>query len=85
MLYSTGSKQNTDNSAEHSPPTTVICGKCNTRNNLTSNYCATCGEKIQFTNQVMNSNNVPNQRDTEELAKRLKKPDTVFDVKYLAH
>jgi len=78
-------------------PPIVNCRKCDSQNRLENSFCSNCGERLQMAEQIIDSNTIPAQRDyvlykgeksqeeidVEELARRLKNPDAVFNVKYL--
>ena len=78
-------------------PPIVNCRKCDSKNKLENSFCSNCGERLQMAEQIIDSNTNPAQRDyvlykgeksqeeidAEELARRLKNPDAVFNVKYL--
>lgn len=75
----------------------LICNKCNSSNSSSSQFCSSCGERLQLSevNQDMNfpyqgrdyvvskGEKTKEEINAEKYAKRLKKPDHVFDVKYL--
>jgi hypothetical protein len=75
----------------------LICNKCNAHNSVASRFCSSCGERFQMSevNQEMTlplqgrdyvvskGEKTQEEINAEKYAKRLKKPDHVFDVKYL--